>query len=158
MKVKVSVTQSCPTLCDPMGCSSPGSSVHRIIQARTLEQAFPSPEDLPDLGIKLGSPALQADSLPSEPPGKPWVHVIKMTRVQPSSRSRTVHISTETCLSLTYKAREGEKSVLWYCFLSLCSKIFTSSKGPFWVENGDSNNKCLLSLFQMHKPTRMIEK
>ena len=32
---------------------------------------FPSPGDLPDPGIKLGSPSLQADSLPSEPPGKP---------------------------------------------------------------------------------------
>ena len=32
---------------------------------------FPSPEDLPDPGIKPRCPALQADSLPSEPPGKP---------------------------------------------------------------------------------------
>ena len=32
---------------------------------------FPSPEDLPDPGIEPGSPALQADSLPSEPPGNP---------------------------------------------------------------------------------------
>ena len=32
---------------------------------------FPSPEDLPDPGIEPGSPALQADALPSEPPGKP---------------------------------------------------------------------------------------
>ena len=32
---------------------------------------FPSPGDLPNLGTELGSPALQADSLPSEPPGKP---------------------------------------------------------------------------------------
>ena len=32
---------------------------------------FPSPEDLPDPGIKLTSPALQADPLPSEPPEKP---------------------------------------------------------------------------------------
>ena len=31
---------------------------------------FPSPGDLPDPGIKPRSPALQADSLPSEPPGK----------------------------------------------------------------------------------------
>ena len=29
-----------------------------------------SPADLPDPGIKLGSPTLQADSLPTEPPGK----------------------------------------------------------------------------------------
>ena len=31
---------------------------------------FPSPGDLPDPGIEPGSPALQADTLPSEPPGK----------------------------------------------------------------------------------------
>ena len=33
---------------------------------------FPSPGDLPDLGIEPGSPALQADCLPSELPGKPY--------------------------------------------------------------------------------------
>ena len=32
---------------------------------------FPSPGDLPGSGIEPGSPALQADALPSEPPGKP---------------------------------------------------------------------------------------
>ena len=32
---------------------------------------FPSPGDLPDPGLEPESPALQADSLPSEPPGKP---------------------------------------------------------------------------------------
>ena len=36
-KEKVTVTQSCPTLCDPMGCSLPGSSVHGILQARIME-------------------------------------------------------------------------------------------------------------------------
>ena len=33
--------------------------------------SFPSPGDLPNPGIKPSSPALQADSLPAEPPGKP---------------------------------------------------------------------------------------
>ena len=39
MKVKSesAVTQSCPTLSDPMDCSLPGSSVHGIFQARVLE-------------------------------------------------------------------------------------------------------------------------
>ena len=37
MKVKVLVSQSCPTLCDPMDYSLPGSSVHGILQARRLE-------------------------------------------------------------------------------------------------------------------------
>ena len=36
-KVKMLVTQSCVTLCDPMGCSLLGSSVHGILQARILE-------------------------------------------------------------------------------------------------------------------------
>ena len=36
-------------------------------------QPFPSPRDPPNPGTKLRSPALQADSLLSEPPGKPWV-------------------------------------------------------------------------------------
>ena len=34
---KSEVTQSCPTLCNPMDCSPPGSSVHGIFQARVLE-------------------------------------------------------------------------------------------------------------------------
>ena len=33
---------------------------------------FPPPGDLPDLGIETQSSALQSDSLPSEPPGKPY--------------------------------------------------------------------------------------
>ena len=38
-KVKVLVTQSCLTLCDPVDCNPPGSSVHGILQARVLEWA-----------------------------------------------------------------------------------------------------------------------
>ena len=64
------VAQLCLTLCDPMDCSLPGSAVHGISQARILEWLpFPSPGDLPDPRITPGSPALQADSLPSEPLG-----------------------------------------------------------------------------------------
>ena len=61
-----------PTLCDIMDYSLPGSSVHSILQARILDWvAILSQGDLPDMGIKPGSPAVEADSLPSEPPGKP---------------------------------------------------------------------------------------
>ena len=59
------VAQSCLTLCNPMDCSPPGSSVHGILQARILDWYLLHP------GIKPGSPALQVDSLPSEPRGKP---------------------------------------------------------------------------------------
>ena len=57
---------------NPMDCRWPGSSVHEILQARILKWvAIPSPGDLPDLGINPRSPALQADSLLSEPLRKP---------------------------------------------------------------------------------------
>jgi len=62
----VGVTQSCPTLCDPMGCSSPGSSVHGILQARILEWvAMPSSKGSSRPRDWTQSPALQVDSLPS---------------------------------------------------------------------------------------------
>ena len=63
------VTQSCPTLCNPVDCSPPDSSVHAILQARILEWvAIPFSRGLPKQGIKPGSPALHADFLSSEPP------------------------------------------------------------------------------------------
>ena len=61
------VAQSCLTLCDPMGYT-----VHAILQARIWSGwPFPSPGDLPNLGIELRSPASQADFLPAETLGKP---------------------------------------------------------------------------------------
>ena len=66
-KVKVKVTQLYSTLCNPMDYRE-----HGILQARILEWvAFPSPGDLPNPGIEPRSPALQADSSPAEPQGKP---------------------------------------------------------------------------------------
>ena len=48
-----------------------GSSIQEILQARILERvAMPSSRDLANPGIEPGSPAWQADSLSSEPPGK----------------------------------------------------------------------------------------
>ena len=80
------VTQSCPTLYDPIDCSPPGSSVHEILQARILEWAAHSllqeGEDLqkifPTQGLNLGLPTLQADSLASEPLGKRLLSGLKL--------------------------------------------------------------------------------
>ena len=97
--MKLLVAQLCPTLCDPMDCSPADSSVYGVLQARIQDYTvfsnnnnkysvllnnysviiiiimegilpFPFPGDLPDPGIEPRSPAFQADSLPSEPPGK----------------------------------------------------------------------------------------
>ena len=63
-----SVTQSSLTLCDPMDCSLPGSSVHGILQEEYWSGLpFPLPGDLPNPGIELkslASPALQVGSSP----------------------------------------------------------------------------------------------
>ena len=69
VKAKVLVTQLCLTLPDPVDCSPPGSSVHEILQTRILDWVvIPFAGDLP--GIEPGSPALQADTFPSEPPNE----------------------------------------------------------------------------------------
>ena len=60
--------------CDPMDCSPPGSSVHRILQARILEWvATPFSRGSSQCRDQTQSHALQADSLPSEPSGKPLI-------------------------------------------------------------------------------------
>ena len=64
------VTQWCPTLCDPILWPARILSLGFSGQEYCSGLPFPSPEDLPDLGIEPGSPALQADSLPSELQGR----------------------------------------------------------------------------------------
>ena len=67
----VLVSQSRLTLCDPMDCSLPGSSVHELFQARILEWvaiSFSRGSSQPRM--EPGSPALQVGALPSELLGK----------------------------------------------------------------------------------------
>ena len=66
------VAQSRPTLCDPMDCTACQAllSMGFSRQGYWSELPFPSPGDFPNPGIKPGSPALQADALPSELLGK----------------------------------------------------------------------------------------
>ena len=69
-KVKVLAAQLCPTVCDPVdciACQAPPSREFSRLEYRSI----PSPGDLPNSGIEPRSPALQVDSLPSEPPEKP---------------------------------------------------------------------------------------
>ena len=62
----VLVAQSCPTLCDAMDCSRPGSSVHGISQARILEWAAIS--FFMHCALELSLTLKDRDSLLSEPP------------------------------------------------------------------------------------------
>ena len=63
------VALSCPTLCNPMDCSPPSSSIHGDSPGKNTGVPCPPPDDLPNPGIKPRSLALQVDSLLSELPG-----------------------------------------------------------------------------------------
>ena len=66
--------QSCLTLCHPMYCRPPGSSVYGFSRQEYWSGLlFSSPGDLPDPGIKSGSPALAGEFAVAEPPGKALV-------------------------------------------------------------------------------------
>ena len=72
VKLKELVAQSCTALCDPVDCSPPGSSVMEFSRQEYWSRwPFLPSGNLPNPGIVPRSPALQVDSLPSEPPGKP---------------------------------------------------------------------------------------
>ena len=125
--LKVKVTQSCPTLCDPTDCCPPGSSVHGILQQEWWSGLpLPSPGDLPNPGIEPRSPTLQAESLVSEPPGKP--HVITL---DPPEHSQLLSLSSflfwlhlAACGTLQRFLNQG----LNPCPLSLKPKVLTT--GP----------------------------
>ena len=80
--------------CDPIDCNSPGSSAHGILQARILEWVqFSSPGDLPSLGIEPGSPAFQANSLPSSHQGIPFLS-------EPTFYSHKARVGQEVVLTV----------------------------------------------------------
>ena len=67
--MKVIATKLCLTLCNPIVCNPP-LSIEFSRQEYWSGLPCSSPWELPDPGIESGTPALQANSLPSEPPGK----------------------------------------------------------------------------------------
>ena len=88
LPTKVHLVKAMVSLCDPVDCSPPGSSVHRILQARILEWvAMSFSRDLPDPGIELKSPALAGGfftaKAPWQPPNKLYIytHVYDKLRV-----------------------------------------------------------------------------
>ena len=99
--LRAQLSESCPTLCNPMDCRPPGSSVHGLSK-QEYWSGFPNPPpgDLHDPGIEPSShvsSALQVDSLSPVPPGKPSktpyscvkrvLHVMRSNHKEGSGRS-----------------------------------------------------------------------
>ena len=100
----VLIAHLCPNLCDPINYNPSGSSMKFSRQEYWSGLPFPSPGDPPDPGIKPGSPALQADGLPSELLGKP----IKVSRAESIFKWKSQDSITLNLIS------DWEKSVKYF--------------------------------------------
>ena len=102
MKVKVKVTQSCPSLCDCMDYT-----VHGILWGTILEwEPFPSPGDLPNQVTKPRSPTWQVDSLPAKPPEKPLIYTEII-------RKNEIFIEKSPCLLWIWWAQGVNEASMW---------------------------------------------
>ena len=107
--------------CDPLDCGPPGSSVHGILRARILEWVVNSSfRGSPDPGIERGAPALQANSLPSVPPGKPQI---------------SSHLNYLLMLNLYYKAKPllTSRPLLRFCWGAVLHRINDPPKQTCWT-------------------------
>ena len=116
---------SCPTLCDPMDCSPPGTFVHGDSPGKNTWSGLPClpPGDLPNPGIKPRSPALQGDSLPSEPPGK-----TKNSRVGSLSLLQGIFLTQESNWRLLHCRRILYQLSYWGSPTKRINNIKTANK------------------------------
>ena len=95
------VAKLCPTLCDPMDCGPPGSSVHRISQARILECHFLFQGIFPTQDLKLLLLHRQAYLLPLSPLGSPGCTQKGTVGVDEWMFPKCYHLSLSCCFKKT---------------------------------------------------------
>ena len=133
-KVKVLMVQSCPTLCDLMDCSPPGSSVHRTLQTRIWSGLpFPSPGDLPtqgsNSGLQLCRQILLHLSHQGSPNRKVALRILEWTAI-PFSRGSF----------LTQRSKLGVLHCRWILYhLSHKARALTSRGGCYYPLVGHGN-------------------
>ena len=117
--------QSCPTPCDPVDCSPPGSSVHEILQARILEWvATPFPGDLPDLRIKpavLISPASSGGFFTSNATCKAHTYLLKLLWEKINNFIWSAYLKAPFVLYLKFRFLK-----FIYSFISISWSLITS--------------------------------
>ena len=95
--------QSCTTFCNPITLAFQAPlSLEFSRQEYQSELPFPSPEDLPYPGIKPGSLALQADSLPSELPQKPIYGTVTVDKPRQHIKQQRHYISDKGLFNQSY--------------------------------------------------------
>ena len=133
------LSQLCPTLCDPIDCRPPGSSVHRISRQEYWSGLpFPAPGDPPDPGIELTSHALAGGffttKLPWEP-GTPYYFLIINLL-----SAATLGVTAKT-ISALYSQLVALPCLFFYIYLSIEPYIYTTSN-----ESSLSLRKALFSI------------
>ena len=107
--MKVLVTQSCPTVCDPMDCSPPNSSAHGILQARILEWiAILFSRGFPAQGLNLGALHCRQILYCLSHQGslvRPVTSSVFKISCQPVSSSPVTKLSTVSVFILAFKLR-----------------------------------------------------
>ena len=139
----VLVTKSCPTLANPwtVPCQAP-LSMGFSSQEYWSGLTFPSPGDLPNPGIEPGSPALQADSLPTELRGKPTCEYM-WGKYREGQKVQTFYIlkgiaklhSSETALKLQSHQQWRQSLLLHFVANAACviNVIGTKNDVSLWV-------------------------
>ena len=149
---------SCPTLCHPMDCSPPGSSVHGILQARILEWvAMPSsrgssrPRDWTHISCTAGRFSI------TEPPGKPQLFLKQKQKVKsPADLEVTIPDPVNLFYVLFKQKRELETTEAWVSrwylslFLLVSISIILRQGWGNWI------SVCLLSGFELFCPLGLI--
>ena len=106
-----SAAQSCLTLCNTMHCRPPGSSVHRIFQARILEQvdiSYSRGSSWPRDWTHPASPALVGRFFTAELPGKP-LQVMSISQNKKATQQLTL------LLFVARKYRDAGPTVIFTC-------------------------------------------
>ena len=127
------VAQSCLTLCDPMdsGLHQAPLSMGFSRQEYWSGLPFPSPGNLPDPGIEPRSPTLEADALPSEPPGKSKIGI----KIQLSDNQLS-NPSLHYCLGCSFKSldnRDNSVHTLKEQHISIQLNILTMSSNSYSI-------------------------
>ena len=119
------VTKSCPTLCDFIIWSPPGSSVHGISQVRILEWvAISCSCGSSDLGIEPVSPSLARVCFTSEEPGKPpYVFQFSRSVVSDSLRPHGLQHARPPCPSPTPGVHPNSCPLSRWCHPAISSSV-----------------------------------
>ena len=141
------VTESCPTLCNPMDCTCQAPLSMGFLQERILEWVAMPSRGSSQPRIKSTSPAMQADSLPSEPPGNRLVvQLLSHVRLFVTPWTAELQASLSFTISQSLLKLMSIESVMPSNHLTLCPLLLPTSVFP--SIRGFSNESVLHKLVE----------